>query len=136
MMTSKDDADSANAARFAWQDDDVFGRIAARYDVLCDVFSLGLHRVWKRRVARCIASEPWSVLLDGATGTGDIILRVLANGPVGTIIATDISPKMLAIARRRLEGHADAVRIERCDAEAMEGIADASVDAYSLSLAL
>ena len=125
-----------NAARFAWQDDDVFGRIAARYDVLCDVFSAGLHRLWKRRVARRIASEPWSTLLDGATGTGDIILRVLAGAPSGTIIATDISPAMLAIARRRLADHADAVRIERSDAEAMDTIADASVDAYSLSLAL
>ena len=40
-----------NAADFAWQQDDVFGRIATRYDLLCDVFSLGFHRLWKRRVA-------------------------------------------------------------------------------------
>src|SRR3546814_13326482 len=60
-----------NAAEFEWRDDDVFGRIASRYDLLCDVFSLGIHRLWKRRVARRIGGEPWSVLLDGATGTGD-----------------------------------------------------------------
>lgn len=46
---------SDNAAEFAWQHDDVFGRIASRYDLLCDVFSLGIHRLWKRRVAGRIA---------------------------------------------------------------------------------
>ena len=66
-----------NAAAFAWQHDDVFGRIASRYGTLCDVFSFGIHRLWKRRVARRIAAEHWATLLDGATGTGDIILKVL-----------------------------------------------------------
>src|SRR3546814_1346674 len=71
--------DAGNAAEFAWRRDDVFGRIASRYDLLCDVFSLGIHRLWKRRVARRIADEPWYVLLDGATGTGDIILRLMGQ---------------------------------------------------------
>src|SRR5215831_11317032 len=65
-----------NAAHFAWQQDDVFGRIATRYDLLCDVFSFGFHRLWKRRVVQLIAREPWATLLDGATGTGDIITRL------------------------------------------------------------
>src|SRR3546814_999225 len=37
--------DAGNAAEFAWRRDDVFGRIASRYDLLCDVFSLGIHRL-------------------------------------------------------------------------------------------
>src|SRR3546814_16055167 len=45
--------------------------MSSGYALLCDVFSLGSHRLWKRRVARRIGGEPWSVLLDGATGTGD-----------------------------------------------------------------
>ena len=127
-----------NAAEFAWQHDDVFGRIAARYDLLCDVFSLGIHRLWKRRVADRIASEAWSTLLDGATGTGDILLRLFARQqPAGrTVIASDISEKMLAVAQRRLSRHARSIRMQRLDAEAMPSIADASVDAYSISLAL
>ena len=82
-----------NAADFSWQQDDVFGRIASRYDRHCDLFSLGLHRLWKRRLARVIADEPWATLLDGATGTGDIILRLLAHERVAgrTVIASDIS---------------------------------------------
>ena len=126
-----------NAAEFHPRCDDVFGRIASRYDLLCDLFSLGIHRLWKRRVACVIAREPWSTLLDGATGTGDIILRVLSHDPPvsGGIIASDLSREMLAIARRRL-GARSQVRIEQLDAEEMPSIASDSIDAYSISLGL
>jgi ubiquinone/menaquinone biosynthesis C-methylase UbiE len=84
-----------NAAEFQTQKDDVFGRIADRYDLLCDLFSLGIHRLWKRRVAKIIAGEPWSRLLDSATGTGDIFLRMFNYKVFRSdhkIIASDISP--------------------------------------------
>jgi ubiquinone/menaquinone biosynthesis methyltransferase len=128
----------SNAAEFAWQRDDVFGRIASRYDLLCDVFSFGIHRLWKRRVAARLASEDWSTLLDGATGTGDIILRLmrLPSSRGRTVLASDISPSMLTIASRRLAAHGEAVCLQVLDAESMTGIADASVDAYSMSLGL
>ena len=127
-----------NAAHFAWQQDDVFGRIATRYDLLCDVFSLGFHRLWKRRVAQIIAREHWATLLDGATGTGDIITRLLANKavPGRTVVAYDISAEMLAIAQRKLAPLRDVVRLRQLDAESMPAVADSSVDAYSMSFAL
>src|SRR5688572_7713153 len=126
-----------NAADFYTQQDDVFGRIASRYDFLCDLFSLGIHRLWKRRVAVVIAKQPWSTLLDGATGTGDIILRVLSHEPPvsGRIIASDLSREMLAIAKRRL-GAWSQIRIEQLDAEEMPSVASDSIDAYSISLGL
>ena len=129
---------SENAAEFAWRHDAVFGRIASRYDLLCDVFSLGIHRVWKRRVARRIADEPWSVMHDGATGTGDIILRVLAHHATEgrTVIAADISGPMLAIAQSRLGTKAGRVQLRQLDAETMPAVADESVDAYSMSLVM
>jgi demethylmenaquinone methyltransferase / 2-methoxy-6-polyprenyl-1,4-benzoquinol methylase len=129
---------AANAAAFTPTADDVFGRIANRYDVLSDVFSFGIHRLWKRRVAKVIADERWSTLLDGATGTGDIILRVLAHESVQgrSIIASDISPQMLAIAERKLAGHTDRVSIRQLNAEAMTQVPDDSLDAYSISLCL
>jgi demethylmenaquinone methyltransferase / 2-methoxy-6-polyprenyl-1,4-benzoquinol methylase len=133
---------TSNAASFKPAGDDVFGRIASRYDLLCDVFSLGIHRIWKNKVARVIAQEEWATLLDGATGTGDIILRVLSQPSQGpspaerTIIASDISSPMLAIAQRRLSQYASRVRIENLNAEAMPSVASASVDAYSISLCL
>ena len=127
-----------NAAAFAPQADDVFGRIAKRYDLLSDVFSLGIHRLWKRRVAKVMARESWSTLLDGATGTGDIILRVLAHDATQgrKIIAADISPQMLAIAAKRLAGHGERVELRRLNAESMPEVPDNSLDAYSLSLCL
>ena len=127
----------ANAAAFEWTHDDVFGRIADRYDLLCDVFSLGIHRLWKRRVAARLAAEPWNTLLDGATGTGDIILRLMRHGSTGSrrVVAADISPRMLAIAQRRLGGR-PSIELRRLDAEDMPEIADDSVDAYSISLCL
>jgi len=130
---------SENAAEFDAQQDDVFGRIAGRYDVLCDLFSFGIHRSWKRRVARVIAQEPWSRLLDCATGTGDIILRVvnhknLQSGQI--IIASDISPQMLAIARKRLASAASSIEFQVLDAHSMPDIPAESVDLYSMSLGL
>ncbi|MGL4573319.1 MAG: ubiquinone/menaquinone biosynthesis methyltransferase [Burkholderiaceae bacterium] len=137
-MTQDSTSTSANAATFAPSADDVFGRIAKRYDLLSDVFSFGIHRLWKRRVAKVIASEQWSTLLDGATGTGDIILRVLAYESVQdrSIIASDISPQMLAIAEKRLAPHTDRVSIRQLDAEAMTQVPDNSLDSYSISLCL
>jgi demethylmenaquinone methyltransferase/2-methoxy-6-polyprenyl-1,4-benzoquinol methylase len=131
-------APADNAAEFTWRHDDVFGRIASRYDLLCDVFSFGIHRLWKRKVARRIAGEDWTTLLDGATGTGDIILRVFAREMSAgrNIIASDVSAKMLAIAQRRLAAQAGVVQFKRLDAEAMPSMADGSVDAYSISLGL
>jgi ubiquinone/menaquinone biosynthesis methyltransferase len=131
-------APSDNAARFAWQSDDVFGRIAARYDVLCDVFSFGIHRLWKRKVARTIAEESWTTLLDGATGTGDIILGMLTHEETArrTIVASDISVSMLAIAERRLANHRSTVAIKQLNVESMPSVPSESVDAYSISLGL
>lgn len=126
-----------NAAEFHPSQDDVFGRIASRYDSLCDFFSLGIHRLWKRRVATVIAEEPWLTLLDGATGTGDIILRVLSHKLPASrrIIASDLSHEMLAVAKRRLGAH-PKIEFEQIDAEDMSPIESNSVDAYSISLGL
>lgn len=103
-MNTEEPIFAQNAAEFSWHKDDVFGRIASRYDILCDIFSFGIHRLWKHQVARRILDEDWNTLLDGATGTGDIILKVLpqAEAQGRTLIASDVSVKMLAIAERRL----------------------------------
>ena len=137
-MPPKYPPSSSNAAAFTPSTDDVFGRIARRYDLLSDVFSFGIHRLWKRRVAGVIASEDWSTLLDGATGTGDIILRVLGHGSVQgrSIVAADISPEMLKIAEKRLANHTNQISVQQIDAEAMTQVSTASLDAYSISLCL
>jgi len=128
-----------NAAEFYTQQDDVFGRIAHRYDLLCDLFSLGIHRLWKRRVARVIAKEPWFQLLDCATGTGDIILRVINHKNLRQnqkIIASDISPQMLAIAQRRLVASNSPIEFRVLDAHHIPDIPTENIDLYSISLGL
>src|SRR5829696_3216463 len=128
-----------NVAEFDTQRDDVFGRIASRYDVLCDLFSLGIHRLWKRRVAQVIAQEPWSQLLDCATGSGDIILRVLAHReiqPGQQIVASDISPQMLAIAQKRLAAINSSIAFRVLNAHSMPEVCADSIDLYSISLGL
>jgi demethylmenaquinone methyltransferase / 2-methoxy-6-polyprenyl-1,4-benzoquinol methylase len=128
---------TANAAHFDDQSDDVFGRIASRYDLLSDLFSFGIHRHWKRRVARLIAQEEWSEMLDTASGTGDIILRVLRHRKTpGHVVASDTSPQMLAIARRRLDRMGRHAELRALDAQRMPEIATNSLDLYSMSLGL
>lgn len=128
-----------NAAEFESNKDDVFGRIASRYDLLCDLFSLGIHRLWKRRVANIISTEPWSILLDMASGTGDIVLRIVENKALSkdhTIIASDISEKMLSIADRRLADYSSYVALQKLDAHSIPSIETESIDVYSMSLGL
>jgi demethylmenaquinone methyltransferase/2-methoxy-6-polyprenyl-1,4-benzoquinol methylase len=129
---------SCNAAGFSATSDDVFGRIATRYDLLCDLFSFGIHRHWKRRVAEVIAREPWNELLDVACGTADIVLRVLRHGRDDShhIVACDISPQMLEIAQRRLSRHRHPVELRCLDANSLSDVASDSVDLYSISLGL
>ncbi|MFL6599896.1 MAG: ubiquinone/menaquinone biosynthesis methyltransferase [Steroidobacteraceae bacterium] len=128
-----------NAAGFSTTSDDVFGRIASRYDLLCDLFSLCIHRHWKRRVAKYIAREPWTELLDVACGTGDIVLRVLNQQETHDsrrVVASDISPQMLAIAQRRLSPLPHVVELRCLDAHSMPAVPANSVDLYSISLGL
>ncbi len=115
-----------NSARFSPATDDVFGRVAGRYDRLCDVFSLFIHRLWKDRMARRIAVERGRELIDLASGTGDIPLRLwrrlVRRGDAADwrIRVSDISPPMLAIAGTRLSHAAVRAEIMRLDACALD----------------
>ena len=132
--------EGANAAAFKPRADDVFGRIAGRYDLLCDLFSFGLHRLWKRRVANLIAAEPWQRMIDSAAGTGAVVLRLARLHPDRVkgrlIIVSDISAPMLAIAKQRTVRLGAPLDFRLLDAEAMPAIASGSIDLYSISLAL
>jgi ubiquinone/menaquinone biosynthesis methyltransferase len=138
-----DDVKPQNAAHFVPAADDVFGRIADRYDFLCDVFSIGAHRLWKARMAKRIASTPGAVLLDLASGTGDIPQRVLRQrGPEGITTAreavwiTDLSPAMLAKARSKLNVESPVIRYAVADAEQLTGFSDQSIDVVSIAFGM
>lgn len=81
---------------------DLFGRIAGRYDVTNDVMSLGLHRLWKRRVIRLARPTGGQRVLDLAAGTGDLALAAARRaGAEGLVVAGDLSPVMMRVGRRR-----------------------------------
>jgi demethylmenaquinone methyltransferase/2-methoxy-6-polyprenyl-1,4-benzoquinol methylase len=82
--------------------DDLFGSIASRYDLVNDLQSLGMHRLWKRRVAQWTRLTPGDRALDLCCGTGDLAFRLAARG--ARVVGADFSASMLSIARRRSQG--------------------------------
>lgn len=130
---------AANAAAFVAARDDVFSRIAGRYDLLCDLFSLFIHRLWKRRMAERVLTHDWRDMLDAASGTGAIALRVaraLTDGDGRRVTVSDICERMLAIARRRAGPAARPLAFRHLDAETLVEIPDGSVDLYTISFAM
>ena len=132
-----------NAAAFSAETDDVFARVAERYDRLCDVFSLFIHRIWKSRMAARIADQQAGLILDVASGTGDIpqrLQRILRTRPDRTrprrLLVTDRCPKMLAIARKKLATCDSNLEFLRLDAHGLNEIESGSVDLYSISFAM
>jgi demethylmenaquinone methyltransferase / 2-methoxy-6-polyprenyl-1,4-benzoquinol methylase len=124
-----------NAAAFDPAADDVFARIAGRYDRLCDIFSLITHRLWKARMATRMTREGGEVALDVAAGTGDIPVRLLRRpGGPKRILVTDICPQMLAQAEPKLCGDPRA-ELRQLDAHRLD-IDDASIDVYSIAFGM
>ena len=79
---------------------EVFDSVAANYDLMNDLMSLGIHRVWKQAFADWLAPRPGHRLLDVAGGTGDIaaLWRKRGGGPV---TVCDINAEMIAVGRDR-----------------------------------
>lgn len=78
---------------------DLFGRIAPRYDLINDLQSFGLHRLWKRRLVQLAEPKPGARALDLCCGTGDIAFALARRG--AEVVGLDFSEPMLAVARRR-----------------------------------
>lgn len=120
--------------------DEVFARVAARYDLMNDLMSGGLHRVWKDAAVAWLAppasGRPWRVL-DVAGGTGDIATRIAAAAPGAHVTVFDINKDMLAEGRRRAEKEGLTARLEFVEGngEALP-FADASFDAYTIAFGI
>ena len=114
----------------------VFDSVAPKYDVMNDLMSLGLHRIWKRVFLNAIAPRAHETLLDLAAGTGDISLGALKLG-VGRVISTDINAEMLTRGRDRATaaGRINAMQFAVVDAEAIP-LPDRSVDKVSIAFGL
>mgnify|MGYP000858798214 FL=1 len=98
----------------------VFDSVAGKYDLMNDLMSLGVHRLWKRFAVSLGGVRPGERVLDLAGGTGDLTSRILPLvGPTGWVVLSDINANMLAEGRRRLvdEGVVGNVAYAQIDAE-------------------
>ncbi|MFM8863387.1 MAG: bifunctional demethylmenaquinone methyltransferase/2-methoxy-6-polyprenyl-1,4-benzoquinol methylase UbiE [Limnohabitans sp.] len=96
----------------------VFDSVASRYDVMNDLMSMGLHRVWKAYTVQVANLQPGDQVLDIAGGTGDLSMAFAKQvGPSGRVVHTDINEAMLTTGRDRLLNHGIVLPTLVCDAE-------------------
>ena len=120
--------------------DQVFHRVAARYDLMNDLMSAGMHRLWKDQFATNVhpsKKRPFRHL-DVAGGTGDIGFRIAkAGGPQTQVTLLDINPDMLAVGRARADkkGVAERLTFVEANAEALP-FPDNEFDAYTIAFGI
>jgi len=114
----------------------VFDSVAGRYDLMNDLMSLGLHRIWKRFAVEVARLHPGDRVLDVASGSGDLASTFARRvGPSGQVWLTDINARMLARGRDRLLDEGCLAPAVRCDAERLP-FAGASFDCVSVGFGL
>lgn len=117
---------------------DVFHSVAAKYDIMNDVMSMGIHRLWKRFTIDCSGVRPGQQVLDLAGGTGDITALFSKRvGPTGKVVLADINESMLNVGRDKLRDLGLVTNIEfvQANAEALP-FADNSFDVVSIGFGL
>ena len=117
---------------------EVFNSVARRYDLMNDLMSVGMHRLWKRVAIETAAVRPGMQVLDLASGTGDLA-RAMARraGSKGHVCLADINDQMLRVGRDRAidAGELQGLSWCQCDAEALP-YPDASFDRVTIGFGL
>jgi demethylmenaquinone methyltransferase/2-methoxy-6-polyprenyl-1,4-benzoquinol methylase len=114
----------------------VFESVAGKYDLMNDLMSAGLHRLWKRYAVGVAAVREGARVLDLAGGTGDLArLFAKAAGATGRVVLTDINHAMLAEGRDKLLDLGAPLPVVQCDAEALP-FPDRSFDVVSIGFGL
>lgn len=115
----------------------VFTRVASRYDVMNDLMSGGIHRIWKAAMMDWLAPRPGQRLLDVAGGTGDVAFRFLKRAPGSTAVVCDMTESMLVEGRKRAEADKLAERLDWVVGDAMAlPFPNASFDTYTISFGI
>ncbi len=107
----------------------VFSSVARRYDLMNDLMSGGMHRLWKDRFVNRVKPRAGEAILDMAGGTGDVAFRMARRGAAVTV--ADINPDMLEVGKQRAEARGLDLQWKVENAEALS-FADASFDAYTI----
>jgi demethylmenaquinone methyltransferase/2-methoxy-6-polyprenyl-1,4-benzoquinol methylase len=116
----------------------VFERVAGRYDLMNDLMSGGIHRLWKADLIDWLAPKCGEVLLDVAGGTGDIAFRFLGRaGKNAHAVVCDLTPAMLSVGRDRAIDRGIVAGIDWLAGDAQDlPLAERSVDAYTIAFGL
>jgi demethylmenaquinone methyltransferase/2-methoxy-6-polyprenyl-1,4-benzoquinol methylase len=115
----------------------VFSRVASKYDVMNDLMSMGVHRLWKDAMMDWLAPRRDQRLLDVAGGTGDVAFRFLKRAPGSTATVCDMTESMLVEGRKRAEAEDMADRLDWVVGDAMAlPFADNSFDVYTISFGI
>jgi demethylmenaquinone methyltransferase/2-methoxy-6-polyprenyl-1,4-benzoquinol methylase len=109
---------------------EVFSSVARRYDVMNDLMSGGMHRLWKNRFVNRVKPRPGEKILDMAGGTGDIAFRMAQRGARVTV--SDINADMLAVGEQRAERRGLKGLVWKVENAERLTFADASFDAYTI----
>ncbi len=117
---------------------EVFDSVASRYDVMNDLMSGGMHRLWKRFTIELSSVRPGQTVLDIAGGTGDLAAKFSQRvGPDGHVILADINSAMLSVGRDRLidKGALNNISVSQADAQFLP-YADNSIDCITIAFGL
>lgn len=114
----------------------VFDSVAGKYDVMNDVMSVGMHRLWKRFAIDIAMPRPGQRVLDLAGGTGDLARLFAARvGATGVVVHTDINGAMLAEGRDKLVDRGVVLPTVQCNAESLP-FPDRTFDVVSIAFGL
>jgi len=115
----------------------IFTNVAGKYDIMNDVMSGGVHRLWKDAMMDWLAPRDGQRLLDVAGGTGDVAFRFLKRAPGATAVVCDLTESMLIEGRQRAEAEALAGSLDWIVGDAMHlPFEDASFDRYTISFGI
>lgn len=116
----------------------VFSSVASKYDVMNDVMSMGIHRLWKNELMKMLAPQDGQSLLDVAGGTGDIAFRFLDKaGDKAKATVLDMTEPMLIEGQKRAESEAFAKQLDWVVGDAMAlPFEDNSFDRYTISFGI
>lgn len=115
----------------------VFTRVASRYDLMNDLMSAGVHRLWKDAMMDWLAPRAGQRLLDVAGGTGDIAFRFLGRAPEARATVLDMTESMLIEGRKRAEAENLSDRLDWVVGDAMAlPFADNTFGVYTISFGI